>query len=111
MDLWTKLSKALFGGSSQRDEGLYFYVRLYNLPNTPTDNDEIVKLRVHPQNDISHTDDGDYFVRKLVVGTKQFKRAEVTLYFDAQKKLKNQEVTGGELVKRADYEASLLKLN
>lgn len=106
MGLWTTLKNVLFGsGGGGPDDGLYFYVRLYNVPNRQSPDDEIVKVRINSKNDISLSESGDYFVRKMIVGNRKFKRAEMTLYFDGRKSLKDSEIDNGELVNKAAYEA------
>jgi hypothetical protein len=97
--------KKLFGTRKppQRDDGLYYYVRLFNIPNKATPTDEIIELRINRMNDISQDDHGQYFVRKVVSGTRKFKRAELTLYFDAERRQTNFEITGGELATEEDY--------
>lgn len=92
--------------SPSHDKGVYFYVRVYRLPAQPSDDDEVVKIRIDPANDVSMNDAGEYFVRKEVVGPKTFRRATLTVYFDAQRRVKDSEVEQGELTDRATYEAA-----
>lgn len=101
--------KRLFGGGGNRnmEKADYFYVRVYRAPNRPGDNDEIVSIRVDLTNDLSQDDGGGYFSRKVIVGPKTFKQAELLLYYDIGRKLRETEVTNGELVERADYDAYL----
>ncbi len=94
--------KKLFGGgagSSGDGRGLYFYVK-------PKGCDEIVRVRIDRNNDLSLADDGKTFwVHKAVMGSKCFQHAELDIYFNQNRQLSNTEVTGGDLVKEADYNA------
>ena len=92
--------KKLFGGmSSGSDAGLYYYVR-------PTGSQEVVRVRINRNNDLSATDEGNgFWVHKVVMGTKSFQRVELDLYFNQNRQLTKSEVSGGELVKEADYNA------
>lgn len=95
--------KKLFGGgaSSGDAKGLYYYVK-------PRGCEEVVRVRIDRNNDLSLSDDGkSYYVHKVVMGTKCFQRAEVDFYFNGSRQLTNSEVSGGEMVKEADYEAWL----
>lgn len=100
--------RRLFGGSQQSQgsegdrAGLYFYVR-------PTGCREVVRVRIDRNNDISLSDNGQYFVYKTVRGSsyKCARSAELRLFFDAQRRLQNTEVAGGDLVTQEDYEAWL----
>ncbi|GAB4310193.1 MAG: hypothetical protein Kow00117_03620 [Phototrophicales bacterium] len=98
--------RKLFGnrghsGSSYDKWGLYFYVR-------PKHCQEVVKVRVNTMNDLSLTDDeSGYFVRKVVQATRCPFPAELHLYFSKSKNLTRSDVTDGELVSEAEYEAWL----
>ena len=107
MSFWNNLAKSLFGRSSMGggpDGGLYFYVRLHYIPERSSPQDEIVELRIHPHNELSLGDDGNYFVRKTVVGNKYFRRAELTIHFDKRRNTLDHEISGGELVTAAEYD-------
>ncbi len=95
--------KRLFGGGSKSSdpEGMYFYIRAHKTG-------EVIRVRLHRQNDLSQTDDlQGYFARKIVVGQKSFDRLEAYFEFDRNRRFVSGEVTGGELVEREDYEAYL----
>ena len=90
--------KRLLGGGGG-DVGIYLYVK-------PTGCDEVVRVRINRNNDLSLDEDGkSYRVHKVVMGTTCFQRVELDLYFNGSRQLKNSEVSGGELVKEADYDA------
>lgn len=63
---------------------------------------EIVRTRINLNNDLSAEYDGDattFVCRKVLVGEKRcFQQIEVVLKFDANRKLIDQAVSGGEFV-------------
>jgi hypothetical protein len=96
--------KNLFGSQgANREEGggsaMFFYVR-------PARCDDVVRVRVDLNNDLSLNDDSSgYWIRK-VIASSNYKcgRAELTLYFDINRKLLKSEISGGELVNREAYD-------
>lgn len=95
--------KRLFGGGNRGgDQGaLFVYVRSARTG-------EVIRVRIHRYNDLSQNEAGDgYHVRKVVVGEKSFDRIEAHLSFDAKRHLIGGDVTGGDLVDEAAYEAYL----
>ena len=110
MGFWKTISGFLFGSRQPTSKGLYFYVRLHKLPNRQSPDDEIIELRLNSYNDLSLNDDGNYFVRKVAVGPKSFRRAEIMLTFDKGRKLIDTEVNGGELVEQEYYLGYLEKM-
>jgi hypothetical protein len=94
--------RRLFGGGGDApsgDRGIYVYVR-------PKMCKEILRLRVDPMNNLSESDEGGtYFVRKVATGNRCPFPVEVTLYFDGGKRLSNKEITNGEFVTEAEYDA------
>ena len=102
--------KRLFGGGAAAagstggrtragdPNGLYFYVR-------PDGCDEVVRVRIDRNNDLSLADDGTTFlVHKSVRGVKCFQTAELFLYFDSGRRLSNTDVEHGKLAEESDYE-------
>ena len=95
--------KRLFGGAPRPAgdaTGEYFYIR-------PDGCDEVVRVRIDRNNDLSLADDNQtLFIRKSVRG-KSYKCRPVELEatFDANRRLQHAEVTGGTLVTQADYDA------
>lgn len=72
---------------------------------------EKLRTRVNLYNDLS-VDYGEggsqdkYICRKTLVGNQQcFRRIEITLTFNANRKLIGQEISGGEFITAADFEA------
>ncbi len=102
MDFLRKLFGGGGGSTTPGDpNGLYFYVK-------PDGCDEVVRVRVNRNNDLSLADDGkNYWVRKVVQGTKCFHSADLTLYFNSGHQLTNSEINGGALVKAEDYQSWL----
>lgn len=102
MDFFRKLFGGGGGASQAGDKvGLYFYVR-------PTGCQEIVRVRIDSNNDLSLSDDNTtYVVHKVVRGSdyKCNRSAELDLSFDSSRRLQSKEVTGGTLVTKEDYEA------
>ena len=91
--------KRLFGGGQPSDDGLYFYVR-------PRGCEEVVRVRIDPSSELSLQEGGGYFAVKTVRGTHRcFNPAEMHLYFDKSRNLTNSEVSGGEMVDEAAYNA------
>lgn len=94
--------KKLFGGGSVRTtdgRSQYFYVK-------PRGCDEIVRVRIDTLNDLSLNDAGNgYYVRKLVRGTQCFQQAELELFYNINRQLSDQTLTGGDLVSEDAYAA------
>jgi hypothetical protein len=96
--------KRLFGGgggaSAPGDAvGMYYYVR-------PRGCDEVVRVRIDRNNDLSLSDDGgSYWVHKLVRGVKCRENVELDLFFDGNRRLTDKQVKNGELVDEAAYNA------
>jgi hypothetical protein len=83
--------------------GIYFYVR-------PKGCEEIVRVRIDRNNDLSLADDNStYWVHKTVRGTtyKCMRSAELEAHFDSHRNLRSAEVSGGDLVTQAEYDAWL----
>jgi hypothetical protein len=95
--------KKLFGGSGGGsvggdNRGIYFYVR-------PKGCEEVVRVRIDRNNDLSLGDDGKtLWVHKVVMGTKCFQRAELDVYFNSNRQVSSSEVSGGDILKQADYD-------
>ena len=98
--------RKLFGGggnksSSQDRYAMFFYIR-------PKRCDEIVMVRINLMNDPSQLDHGKgYFVRKVASATRCPFQAELEVTFDARKRVTQTQVTDGELVDEAEYNAWL----
>lgn len=99
--------KRLFGGGGDQSSagvagdraGMYFYVR-------PNGCDEVVRVRIDRNNDLSLADDNTgYWVRKHVRGEACRQPVELELHFDSNRRLTNSSAEGGTLVEQAEYDA------
>ena len=89
--------KKLFGGGSQpSDSGIYVYIKLDR-------SGEIVRLRLTVGYEISRDDEGTYFTRKLVMGSRSFEKADATIYFDDQYNVSGADIDGGEISNEAEW--------
>lgn len=95
--------KNLFGGSNHRGSGdgrtFYVYVR-------PKRCDQLVEVRIDLFNDLSMDDTGNqFFIRKTAQAIRCPFAAEMTLYFDKNRKFINGEIENGDFVTSDDYAA------
>lgn len=87
------------GGQTGDPKGIYFYVQ-------PNGCEEVVRVRIDRNNDLSLTDDGTtYWVRKLVRGVKCRQMVEMELHFNEARQLIENHVKDGVLVDEAAYQA------
>lgn len=104
MGLFKKLG-SLFSPPSKDSRSLWIYVKCDKCG-------EILKGRVDLHNDLSVDYDESsggtlYFCRKVFVGSNRcYRPIELQLTFDKNKRLMNQEVSGGEIVDEKDYLAA-----
>lgn len=95
MDLFKKLTN-LFSSSGKTDPDAYWIVTRCNRCG------EVIRTRVSLSNDLSVEYEGDetsYFCRKVLMGEGRcFQRVEVELTFDANRRLVNREISGGQFV-------------
>lgn len=96
--------KRLFGGGGGATRGstsepyaLYFYVRLKR-------SDEIMRVRIDLRNDLSQSDEGGYFVRKMVRAIRAPFPAELLVTFDDRRRMTGVSVENGESVDEAAYD-------
>lgn len=87
--------KTITGDDSRR--ALYFYVR-------PKRCGEIVRVRVDLINDLSQSDEGGYFCRKVVRANRCPFPAELHVSFDSNHKITQVGVQDGELLEESDYQ-------
>jgi hypothetical protein len=77
------------GGQSAHDGGIYIRVKCDACG-------EIVQARINPTSELSQTEDGGYFVRKVLVGQQCFRPIEVELeYADLRGTERERRVRGG----------------
>jgi hypothetical protein len=94
--------KALFtgGGSAQDTSGYWIYARCRRCG-------ELIKTRLDLRNSLSSADEGGYMVNKTLMGQGHcFERIEVTLKFDDNRRLVGQDITRGEFITAAEFEAA-----
>lgn len=94
------LKKLLGDGGSRDDRGMYLYVHPHRC-------DDVLRVRIDMSNDLSQRDDGSgYWVRKLASSSNyKCNQVELTLYFDSNRRLVDQEIQGGKLAEQAEYDA------
>jgi hypothetical protein len=86
--------KKLFGGAtaSSSSDFLTFNVRCDRCGET-------IEGKVNLSNDLSMGDEGGYQVRKVLMGSKRcFQQVEVVMKFDASRRLKERQITGGKFL-------------
>lgn len=101
MGMFGRLRNLFGGGEGEQsaDSGIYLYVRLDRTG-------EVVKLRLTPEHElVPDYEQGGYFTRKTIVGPRRFERAEATFTFDDSRELTGADISGGELVEEAAWEA------
>jgi hypothetical protein len=77
------------GGASSHDGGVYIRVRCNACG-------EVIQSRINPTSELSLSDEGGYFVRKVLVGQQCFRPIEVELrYSDLGRTELSREVKGG----------------
>jgi hypothetical protein len=93
--------KSIFSGSGgQAEADQWLYVRCRRCG-------EVIKTRLDLQNALEAQDEGGFMMRKTLVGNQLcFQRIEVTLLFDDNRRLIEQEVQHGQLLSAAEYEAA-----
>ncbi len=93
--------KSLLSGSGGPDvSGYWVYVRCRRCG-------EAIRARINLQNDLSPNDDEGYTVTKTLVGDRRcFERIEVTLTFDANRRLVGQEIQRGDFISAKEFEAA-----
>lgn len=96
--------RSMLGGKTKSDDGgVYLYVKVHKVPNRPSAEDEVIQLRLNPYSDLSEDDEGNLFTKKTVVGSRTFRRAEITVFFDEKRHIRDYEVSGGEIATEDDY--------
>ncbi len=71
---------------------------------------EVIKTRIDLRHDLSEAEDGGYTVNKTLVGSNLcFERISVTLFFDRNRRLIDQQIERGQLITAEEYEAAASK--
>ncbi|MGH2351941.1 MAG: hypothetical protein ACRDJN_10055, partial [Chloroflexota bacterium] len=74
--------------------------------------DEAIRVRVNRDNDLSaeYEEGSDapvgYTLHKEIVGSNCFRRIQVDMSFDSQRRVTEQEIRGGTFITREEFEAS-----
>jgi hypothetical protein len=111
MSFWSRLSKLFTGGgagSGNRMLDIYVLSRRC---------DEPIAGQVDLLNELSRTEDTDgaeFYTRKVLHTSgdnRCFDQVEVNLWFDRNKRVVNQEVTGGRWLEGEEYETELARFN
>jgi hypothetical protein len=77
------------GGSSRQDGGIYIRVKCNACG-------EVIQSRINPTSDLSQSDDGGYFVRKVLIGKQCYRSIEVEIqYADLRGTERDRQVRGG----------------
>jgi hypothetical protein len=96
------LKKSLMGGGQAAQQGGYVvYVRCRRCG-------EVIRTRINLSNDLSEDEDGNYTIHKTLVGGARrcYARLEMSLVFDSKRQLLSREVSGGEFVTEAEFDAA-----
>lgn len=94
--------KSIFSGSGNpaKDEGYWIYIRCRRCG-------EVIKTRLDLSNNLSQSDGGGYSVTKTLVGNRLcFERIEVTLTFDESRRLIERDISRGDFISAAEFEAA-----
>ncbi|MEW5959054.1 MAG: hypothetical protein AB1801_15080 [Chloroflexota bacterium] len=93
--------KSIFAGGPSGDQSSYWlYVRCRRCG-------EAIKTRIDLNNDLSLNDEGGFVVNKTLIGRKFcFERVEVSLTFDANRRLLDRHISRGDFLTAAEYEAA-----
>ena len=84
--------KKLFSGSAPASPSSNFYI--FNVKCNRCG--EVIEGRVNIANDLSLDDDGNYFVRKVLMGSGHcFQQVEIELKFNASKQVIDKQIHGG----------------
>jgi hypothetical protein len=100
MGLFGKIG-SLFGGStpaSPKDDAVHLYVECGRCGSR-------VHVRLDRGHDLSTREEGGYFVRKEIMDSKCFRLMTAEITLDNAYRVQNQEITGGRLLTREQYEA------
>jgi hypothetical protein len=94
--------KSMFagGGGSGDGHAHWLYVRCRRCG-------EVIKTRLDLKNDLTPRDEGGFIARKTMVGSQLcFERIEVTLIFDERRQVIEHQISGGDVITAAEFEAA-----
>ena len=101
MNFLKKLGK-LLSASPDKTPAYWLYVQCNHCG-------EKIKTRVNLYNDLSirygeNNEEDSYFCRKVIIGTERcYRPIEVELTFDRNRKLKDQQITGGQFISKDEF--------
>ncbi len=99
MNIFKKVAGLFPAPKTQADNATRIYARCNHCGETLT-------ARVNSTNDLSRTDEGGYFARKVLIGNRRcFRRIEVNLHFDPARHPTRREISGGVFISEAEYRA------
>lgn len=97
MGFFDRLKSLLMGET--KPQHYYIYVRCRRCG-------EPIKAHLDLLTSLARDDSGNYMVRKTLVGNRRcFERVEVTLYFDANREVIDQTISGGDFITAEAYNA------
>ena len=102
MGIFKRIGQALTGGQASDKGGYMIYVRCEHCG-------EGITTRVNLMNDLSlqYGEGGEgntYFCRKVLMGSSScFRKIEVSLTFDANRKLLDRQISGGKFITAEEY--------
>ena len=100
MGFLDSLKSIFVGGGGADTAGYWIYVRCHLCG-------EVIATRLDLRDSLSERDEGGYVVNKTLIGNQLcFQRIEVTLYFDDNRRLVDQEIGHGEFISREEYEVA-----
>jgi hypothetical protein len=100
MGLLDRLKSAFSSGPSARaEDAVHIYVECGRCKSK-------VHVRLDKRHDLSQGEGGGYFVRKEIMDSKCFRLMTAEITFDGGYRIQSQEVQGGRLISRQEYEAA-----
>ena len=91
--------KSVFSGG-QTDHAYWVYVRCNRCG-------EAIKTRIDLRNDLSLQDDGNYIVRKVLMGSGHcFERIDVALTFNSRRQVVDRSIQRGAFISVEEYQAT-----
>jgi hypothetical protein len=85
--------------SARADDAIHIYVECGRCKSR-------VHVRLDKRHDLSQGEGGGYFVRKEIMDSKCFRMMTAEIAFDTSYRVQNQEVQGGRLVSKQEFDAA-----
>ncbi len=95
--------KSVFSASDNYEaDGYWIYVRCNRCG-------EVIKTRLDLRNNLNPRDEGGYIARKTLVGNQLcFERIEVTLIFDSQRHVVEQDIVRGQFITAEEFDEAII---